>query len=135
MSTSRPGILADLLQGVFACILGGITFFILHNLWFNQWQGQLADPPAANPAYGFLSTLFVSLPFTASALVIGLIAGSGQARPWWRIGIRLLFGPVLSLPVLLLERSTFTQWYIPVLFSSFLIACIVSAIYSRIAQE
>lgn len=133
MNTAKPQVLADLLQGIFACILGGITFFLLHNLWFSLWQDRLADPPAANPAYGFLSTFFMSLPFATGALVIGLVAGAGQSRPWWRGVTRLLAGPVLSLPVLFLERAEYTHWYAPILFGSLLIAYAVSVIYSRVA--
>jgi hypothetical protein len=134
MNTPKPQVLADVLQGLFACIFGGITFYVLHDLWFDNWQGRLADPPMANPAYGFLSTFFVSLPFAAGALVIGLIAGSGQARPWWGGLTRLLAGPILSLPVLSLERAEYTHWYVPILFGSFLIAYLVSAIYSHITS-
>lgn len=102
--------IADIIQGIFACLLGGIVLYILHNLWYFHWMGDIfGDVPLDNPAYEAISAVFLSLPFYISPIIVGLVAGFGKVRPWWKIGIRLIFGPALSLIFLTKESANFTR--------------------------
>jgi MFS family permease len=98
-----------------------------------NWMNLLGDPPASNPAYDWIQPIFVSLPFIIGPLIIGLIAGFGMVTPWWRIAVRFVFGPLLSLPILTKESPQYTKSYIPILLSSFVISLAMAIIYQLLS--
>ncbi|MHB9131548.1 MAG: hypothetical protein ACYDBB_10730 [Armatimonadota bacterium] len=128
--------IADILQGLLACLAGAITFIFFHEMWYRHWMNLLGDPPMINPAYDSMRAIFVSLPYAISALVIGLIAGFGYVRPWWRNGIRFIVGPVFAMLLLIfrLENAAYTRWYVPVLLASFAVSLVITAIYQGLTN-
>ena len=128
--------IADIVQGLFACLAGATVWIFFHWMWYFHWMDRLGDPPMSNPAYEAIRATFVSLSFAISALVVGLTAAFGSVRPWWRVMTRFLVGPVFAMLLLVfrLEDPLYTKWYIPVLLASFTVSLIIAAMYHRLAK-